>query len=120
MIRLAELSIRRPKAALVCWGVFAAVFIAIGLGVTDRLSPTMTFVPGTESTRAEDLAEAEFGPSTLVPVLLTGPQRQLDRQGPIVVHELRYILERKAHRVHVLDDPVMEVLRDSFAFVDNR
>jgi putative drug exporter of the RND superfamily len=88
MIRLAELSIRRPKAALACWGVFAAVFIAIGLGVTDRLSPTMTFVPGTESTRAEDLAEAEFGPSTLVPILLTGPQRQLDRQGPILVKEL--------------------------------
>ena len=48
----------------------------------------MTFVPGTESTHAEDLAKAEFGPSTLVPILLTGPQRQLDRQGPVLVHEL--------------------------------
>ena len=28
MIRLAELSIRRPKAALACWAVFAAIFIA--------------------------------------------------------------------------------------------
>jgi hypothetical protein len=66
MIRLAQLSIRRPKAALAVWAAFAAIFVAIGLGITDRLSPTMTFVPGTESTRAEDLAEAEFGPSTLV------------------------------------------------------
>lgn len=88
MIRLAELSIRRPRAALAGWAVFAGVFIAIGLGLTDRLSPTMTFVPGTESTHAEDLAEAEFGPSTLVPILLTGPHRQLDRQGPVLVHEL--------------------------------
>ena len=88
MIRLAELSIRRPKAALACWAAFAAIFIAIGLGLTDRLSPTMTFVPGTESTHAEDLAKAEFGPSTLVPILLTGPQRQLDRQGPVLVKEL--------------------------------
>lgn len=88
MIRLAELSIRHPRAALAGWAAFAAIFIAIGLGITDRLSPTMTFVPGSESTRAEDLAKAEFGPSTLVPILLTGPQRQLDRQGPIVVKEL--------------------------------
>ena len=88
MIRLAQLSIRRPKLALAFWGAFAVVFIAIGLGVTDRLSPTMTFVPGTESMRAEKLAESEFGPSTLVPILLTGPQAQLDKQGPILVKEL--------------------------------
>jgi RND superfamily putative drug exporter len=89
MIRLAQFSIRRPKLALAVWGSAAAILVAIGLGVTDRLSPTMTFVPGTESTRAEELAESEFGPSTLVPILLTGPRRQLDTQGPVVVHELR-------------------------------
>jgi putative drug exporter of the RND superfamily len=88
MIRLAQLSIRRPRAALAFWGVFAAVFVAVGLGVSDRLSPTMTFVPGTESTRAEELAESRFGPSTLVPILLTGPPKQLDVQGPLVVKEL--------------------------------
>jgi RND superfamily putative drug exporter len=88
MIRLADLSVRHPKAALACWGAFAAIFVAIGLGVSDRLSPTMTFVPGTESTRAEDLAKAEFGPSTLVPIMLSGPRRQLDAQGPVVVKEL--------------------------------
>ena len=42
----------------------------------------MTFVPGTESTHAEDLAKAEFGPSTLVPILLTGPQRAARPPGP--------------------------------------
>jgi putative drug exporter of the RND superfamily len=88
VIRLAHASIRHPKLALSVWGALAAIFIALGLGVTDRLSPTMTFVPGTESTRAEEVTETEFGPSTLVPILLTGPQKQLDRQGPIVVKEL--------------------------------
>jgi putative drug exporter of the RND superfamily len=88
MIRLAQLSIRHPKLALAFWGAFAAIFVAIGLGVTDRLSPSMTFVPGTESMRAEELAESEFGPSTLVPILLTGPREQLDQQGPLVVKEL--------------------------------
>jgi RND superfamily putative drug exporter len=89
MIRLAQFSIRRPKLALAVWGTIAAILVAIGFGVTDRLSPTMTFVPGSESTRAEELAESEFGPSALVPILLTGPKEQLDRQGPIVVHELK-------------------------------
>jgi uncharacterized membrane protein YdfJ with MMPL/SSD domain len=89
MIRLAQFSIRRPKLALAVWGTIAAILVAIGFGVTDRLSPTMTFVPGSESTRAEELAESEFGPSALVPILLTGPKAQLDRQGPIVVHELK-------------------------------
>ena len=88
VIRLANLSIRRPKLALTFWGAFAVIFVAIGLGVTDRLSPTKTFVPGTESMRAEELAESEFGPSTLVPILLTGPEAQLDLQGPLVVKEL--------------------------------
>jgi RND superfamily putative drug exporter len=88
MIRLANLSIRRPKAALTFWVVVAAIFTAIGLGVTNELSPTMTFTPGTESTKAEELAEEEFGSSTLVPVLLTGPQAQLDRQGPALVRKL--------------------------------
>ena len=89
MIRLAKFSIRRPKLALAVWGTFAAILVAIGLGVTDRLSPTMTFVPGTESTHAQDLAEAEFGPGTQVVILLTGPREQLNVQGPVLVRELK-------------------------------
>jgi RND superfamily putative drug exporter len=88
MIRLAQLSIRRPKTTLAFWTVFAAIFIAIGLGVTDRLSPTMTFVPGTESTQAEDLAQAEFGPAAKVAILLTGSEDDLNVQGPILVRKL--------------------------------
>jgi uncharacterized membrane protein YdfJ with MMPL/SSD domain len=88
MIHLAHLSIRRPRLMLACWLAFAAVLVAIGLGVTDRLSPTMTFVPGTESTHAEDLAEAEFGPATQVAILLTGSEEELNRQGPALVRRL--------------------------------
>ena len=74
MIRLAELSIRRPKASLALWAV-GRIFVAIGLGVTDGLSPTMTFVPGTESMRAEPLAEEEFGPSISCRSCSPGPGR---------------------------------------------
>ena len=100
MIRLAQLSIRRPKLALAVWGTFAAILVAIGLGVSDRLSPTMTFVPGTESTHAQELAEAEFGPGTQVVILLTGPRAQLDVQGPVLVHELK----SRSEPFHTFDD----------------
>ena len=89
MIRLAQFSIRRPKLALAFWGTFAAILVAIGLGVSDRLSPTMTFVPGTESTRAEDLAESQFGPQHARPDPAHGASGQLDRQGPPLVRALK-------------------------------
>ena len=75
MIRLARLSIRRPRAALTFWAIFAVVLSLIGLGVSDSLSPSISVVPGSESSRAQTLSESEFGPSVLVPILLEGPQQ---------------------------------------------
>ena len=88
MIRLAKLSIRRPKSALAAWLIVGAALSVIGFGVSKSLSPTITVVPGTESARAEKLAGAKFGPSQLVPILLEGPKTQLDRQGPPLVAAL--------------------------------
>ena len=88
MIRLARLSIRRPLAALVASLAVVTALALVGLGVTSSLSPSVTTIPGTESSHAQHLAEAEFGPSTLVPILLEGPSDQLDRQGPALVRQL--------------------------------
>ena len=88
MIHLARASIRRPKATLAFWAVFAIVLALIGLGVDRQLAPTQTVVPGTESSRAQHLATAKFGPSQLVPILLEGPKAQLDQQGPQLVRVL--------------------------------
>lgn len=88
MLKLAQVSIRHPKAALAVWVALAAVLIVIGSGVSSSLSPSITVVEGTESSRAEHLAETEFGPSVLVPVLLEGPKAQLDEQGPALVKRL--------------------------------
>jgi uncharacterized membrane protein YdfJ with MMPL/SSD domain len=88
MIRLGRFSIAHPVKALAVWGVLALVLAAIGLGVSDRLSPTIVVVPGSETARAVHLAESNFGPSVLVPVLLEGPKRELDQQGPALVKAL--------------------------------
>lgn len=88
MIRLAQFSIRRPRAVLATCLSIAAVLTLIGLGVSHSLSPSVVVVPGTESSRAQQLANQRFGPTDLVPILLQGPAAQLNRQGPILVRDL--------------------------------
>lgn len=88
MIRLARLAIRRPTIALVTALVVVGALSLVALGVSNSLSPSVTVVPGTESSHAQHLADTEFGPSVLVPVLLEGPAAQLDKQGPQLVRAL--------------------------------
>jgi uncharacterized membrane protein YdfJ with MMPL/SSD domain len=61
MLHLARLSIRRPRAALAAWAIVAAALALIGLGVSHSLSPSITVVPGSESSRAQRLSNGEFG-----------------------------------------------------------
>ena len=88
MLRLARIAIRHPKSTLAVWVVFAVVMVGIGLNVAGGLSPSVTTVAGSESSRAQTLADQRFGPSVLVPILLQGPKRQLDAQGPKLVLDL--------------------------------
>jgi putative drug exporter of the RND superfamily len=88
MLRLARLSIGRPRGALAAWGIVAVLLALIGLGVSKSLSPTIVVVPGTESSRAQHLTDAQFGPTQLVPILLQGPSEQLNKQGPKLVAAL--------------------------------
>ena len=88
MLHLARFSTRRPFVAFAAWFTLAAILAAIGLGVSHSLSPTIVVVPGSETARAEQLAESNFGPSVLVPIMLEGPKAQLDAQGPALVKAL--------------------------------
>ena len=88
MLRLARFSARRPFVSFTVWLAVAAALAAIGLGVNSSLSPTIVVVPGSETARAEHLAESNFGPGVLVPVLLEGPKTALDKQGPALVKAL--------------------------------
>ena len=88
MLKLARISIKRPKLALGAWSVVAVALTLIGFGVSHSLSPSVTVVPGTESSQAQQLANAQFGPSQLIPILLQGPKAQLNKQGPALVRAL--------------------------------
>ena len=85
MISLAKLSIKRPKTALVAWLLAGVALTLIGFGVAKSLSPSVTVVPGTQSSRAVKLSNATFGPTQQLPILLEGPKAALNRQGPKLV-----------------------------------
>ncbi len=88
MLSLARLSIRRPRSALIIWAVIAAALTVIGFGVTQAMSPSVSVVQKSESMKAQTLADQQFGPSQLMPILLEGPKAQLDKQGPALVKAL--------------------------------
>jgi X-X-X-Leu-X-X-Gly heptad repeat protein len=90
MIKLARISIRRPRAALAIWTVTGVVLALIGFGVSHSLSPSITVVSGTQSARAEQLANAKFGPTQLVPILIEGPKKYLNKEGPALVRALSH------------------------------
>lgn len=89
MIRLSQASIRRPRLAIVVWLLLALGLGIVGSRIEGRFSPSILVAKGTESSRAQALADSRFGDNVLMPIMLTGPVGQLDRQGPPLVAKLR-------------------------------
>ena len=80
---------RRPRRTLAALAVPIVLLALLGLGLDGRLSPSSLNIPGTEASRGNELLEAHFGPSAPFPILLQGPAKALDRQGPRLVRALR-------------------------------
>lgn len=78
-----------PWALLSVWVVVLAGLTVLGLGIDGRLAPVSLSVPGTSSSRAQELLEQRFGESVPVTVLLEGPRAEIDRQGRLLVSAFR-------------------------------
>jgi RND superfamily putative drug exporter len=74
---------------LACAFLALVVLGAIGIGVEGKLSPTSLEIPGTPSARANRMLREHFGESAPFVILLRGPARELDRQGPALIRALR-------------------------------
>src|SRR5262245_39492361 len=74
-------------AVLIGCGVLGLV----GLGVEEKLDPLSLTIDGTDSARGEKLAEAHFGEASQFAILLTGPEAEIERQGPQLVRALRHM-----------------------------
>ncbi len=69
--------------------VLLVALAVIGTGTDSRLDPTTLDVPGTESSRSNQILREHFGDSAPFAILLRGPAKALDRQGPELVAALR-------------------------------
>jgi RND superfamily putative drug exporter len=80
---------RRAQATIFLTLVAVVVLGLIGLGVEGHLRPTSLAIDGTPSARGEELAKQRFGDSSPFAVLLRGPARAVERQGPRLAAILR-------------------------------
>src|SRR5947209_14513704 len=86
--RLGPLAIRRPLVVAGVWWAMVGVLALIGLGVGNRLHRTSLTIPGTGAAHADAVQQREFGMRNSIAVMLQGPPRALDAQGPAVTHAL--------------------------------
>lgn len=89
MIRIAMRSIRHPRIAIAIWVALAAGLGLLGSQIESKFVPSILVPKGTQSAKAEKLAQSRFGDSQLTPIMLVGPAAQLDKQGPQLVAKLR-------------------------------
>ncbi len=83
------MTLRHPRAVLAVAALVLAILGVIGTGVEERLEPTTLNIPGSESSRSNELLREHFGAAMPFAILLRGPAAELDRQGPALVRALR-------------------------------
>ena len=81
--------LRYPRAVLAIAVVLLAALAVIGTGTDERLDPTTLEVPGTESSRSNEILRQHFGDTAPFAILLRGPGPAIDRQGPELIRALR-------------------------------
>jgi RND superfamily putative drug exporter len=72
------LSLRHPRAVLVVAALVLVILGAIGTGVEGRLQPTTLNIPGTDSSRSNQLLRRHFGASMPFAILLQGPPAAIE------------------------------------------
>ncbi len=81
--------LRNPRRVLAAAAVVLVLLGILGIGVEGKLSPTSLEIPGTPSASANRTLREYFGDSAPFVILLRGPAKELDRQGPALVRALR-------------------------------
>jgi RND superfamily putative drug exporter len=81
--------LRYPRAVLAVAAVLLVALAVIGTDTENRLDPTTLEVPGTESSRSNQILREHFGDSAPFAILLRGPGKAIDEQGPELIAALR-------------------------------
>jgi putative drug exporter of the RND superfamily len=77
---VARFAVRHAVPVLVGWALVVLALGLIGRGVEGKVQPSLLFIPGTESSHWRDVRKGSFNESLIV--LLVGPAREIERQGP--------------------------------------
>jgi putative drug exporter of the RND superfamily len=81
--------LRYPKRTLAVAAVVIAVLVAFGFSLNERLSPATLDIRGTPVHQANGMLRKYFGDSAPFAILLQGPAKQIDEQGPKLIRALR-------------------------------
>jgi RND superfamily putative drug exporter len=81
--------LRHPRRVLAAALVILVGLGILGAGVEGKLSPTSLEIPGASSARANRMLREHFGESAPFVILLRGPAKALNRQGPALIRALR-------------------------------
>src|ERR1044072_2651244 len=84
-MRFSRLALARPRPMLLDWALLMLALVLVGTGVESRLTQNIFVLPGSETAKSLQFSTAQFGESVFVPILLEGPARAIDRQGPELV-----------------------------------
>ncbi len=85
------LGVRKPLLVVAVWSLLTIILGTLGLFAKDILHPEDLVIKGTPSAHALALDKAAFGESTPVTIMLEGPARALDANGPALVKRLNKI-----------------------------
>lgn len=105
------MSMRHPRRALAIAAVLIAALSLFGFSLEDRLSPASLDIPGTSTEGANKLLRENFGDTAFFAILLQGPAKAIDRQGPELVRALRE--DPKVTTVSPWDRGSVDTLRPS-------
>ncbi|HKP92205.1 MAG TPA: MMPL family transporter [Thermoleophilaceae bacterium] len=93
---LSRYAIRRPIPVIAVWWTAVGILAFIGFGVGDRLHRTSLSIAGTGAYEADKLVDREFGPRNPVAIMVQGPPRQLEREGPRITRQIEAIPKVRA------------------------
>ena len=82
-------ALRKPRLVLTIWLVATVALAINGTRLEGHIAPTSIEVPGTASQDAQDLADREIGSRGQAPILLQGPQAQVEAQSARLAAALR-------------------------------
>ena len=88
MRRLGRFAARRPTWVLGAWAVVFLVALLTASNAREQIHETDLRIPGSDSARAAQLTEREFGSTIGLAILLVGRQRTVDAVGPQIVERL--------------------------------